>query len=286
MLEDQMEQDAAGPPGMSAGATVPVEIVSRWDRTRVLFRAEVDATIPLFGRIRAALEFGVKARANLDGANLVGANLARANLARANLARANLDGANLARANLDGANLVGANLARANLAGANLARANLVGANLARANLDGANLVGANLARANLAGANLARANLAGANLVGAYLDGANLVDANLVGAYLDGANLVGANLVGAYLVGATWRHNVKLNRAPVKECTRSDGYLFRLLDCDCGWRVAAGCRFFTMEEAWRHWGYGERAGTDLGAESEDILVMFEHHIEREEKRA
>jgi hypothetical protein len=216
MLEDQMEQDAAGPPGMSAGATVPVEIVSRWDRTRVLFRAEVDATIPLFGRIRAALEFGVKARANLDGANLVGANLARANLA----------------------------------------------------------------------GANLARANLAGANLVGAYLDGANLVDANLVGAYLDGANLVGANLVGAYLVGATWRHNVKLNRAPVKECTRSDGYLFRLLDCDCGWRVAAGCRFFTMEEAWRHWGYGERAGTDLGAESEDILVMFEHHIEREEKRA
>jgi hypothetical protein len=231
---------------MTATATVPVEIVSRWDEAPVLFRAEVDAHIPLIGRIKAALEIGVKARANLAGANLAGAYLDSANLAGANLARAYL--------------------ARANLAGAYLA---------------GANLAGANLARANLAGANLA-----GANLAGAYLAGANLAGAYLAGANLDSANPDRANLAGANLAGAIWRDGVKLNRAPVKECTRSDGYLFRLLDCACGWRVAAGCRFFTLEEAWRHWGHGERAGTDLGAESEDILVLFEHHIERLETRA
>ncbi len=170
-------------------STIPVEIVSRWDRTKVLFRAEVDASIPLIRRIKAGLEVAVKARANLS----------RANLSEANLSWADLSGANLSRADL----------------------------------------TGANLSRANLSGANLSR---------------------------------------------AKWREGVTLKRAVVKEVTRSDGYLFRLLDCDCGWRVAAGCRFFTLDEAWRHWGYGDRANTALGEETEIILAMFEQHIEHEAK--
>ena len=184
--------------------------------------------------------------------------------------------ANLARAYLAGANLAGANLAGANLAGADLARADLAGANLA-----GANLARANLARANLAGAYLARANLAGAYLADAYLADANLADAYLAGANLAGANLAGAYLADANLAGAKWREGVTLNRAPVKECTRTDGHRFLLLDTSAGWRVQAGCRFFSMDEARRHW-EATRAGTDLGDETFDILVMFEHQIERE----
>ena len=75
--------------------TVTVNIVSRWDASRVLFAAEVDASIPVIGRIKAALTIAVGARAYLAGAYLAGAYLAGANLARANLA-----GADLARANL------------------------------------------------------------------------------------------------------------------------------------------------------------------------------------------
>jgi len=112
--------------------TVTVNIISRWDAERILFSAQVDASIGERFRLRAALEIAVKARANLAGANLAGAYLAGAYL----------DGAYLDGANLDGANLAGAYLARANLAGANLAGANLDGANLAGAYLDGAYLDG------------------------------------------------------------------------------------------------------------------------------------------------
>jgi uncharacterized protein YjbI with pentapeptide repeats len=80
------------------------------------------------------------------------------------------------------ANLVDANLGGANLGGANLWGANLRGANLVDANLRGANLRGANLGGANLGGANLRGANLGGANLGGAYLGDAYLGDAYLGG--------------------------------------------------------------------------------------------------------
>ncbi len=138
--------------------------------------------------------------------------------------------------------------------------------------------------RANLSWADLFGADLFGANLSGAGLSEANLSGAGLSEANLSGANLSGANLSWANLSGAKWREGVTLKQSPVKECTRSDGYLFRLLDCNVGWRVAAGCRFFTLEEAWKHWGHGERANTPLGEESEDILILFEHHIQRIEK--
>jgi hypothetical protein len=218
-------------------------IRNRWTDA-VLFEGRFDT-------IRLCVEAAVKADANLADANLAGANLAGAYLADANLADANLAGANLAGAYLAGANLADAYLARANLAGANLA------------------------------GAYLADANLAGANLAGAYLAGANLADANLAGANLAGAYLAGANLADANLAGAKWGEGILLQRRGIaKECSRSDGYRFLLLDSKQGWRVQAGCRFFTLPEAWRHW-ETTRANTPLGDETFDILVMFEHHAER-----
>ena len=124
---------------MSVGTMVK-QVITSWIDGRVLFECEVSADIAEGLRLKAALEIGVKARADLDGANLT----------RANLYGADLDGANLTRANLTRANLDGANLTRANLTRANLTRANLYGANLTRANLDGAEPYGANLDGANL----------------------------------------------------------------------------------------------------------------------------------------
>jgi hypothetical protein len=126
-----------------------------------------------------------------------------------------------------------------------------------------------------------ARANLSGANLSGANLSGAYLSRADL-----SGANLSGANLSGAYLSRAKWRDDIVLRRAGLaKDASRSDGHRFLLLDTEQGWRVQAGCRFFTLDEAWRHW-ERTRAGTDLGDETFDILMMFEHHAERVDARA
>jgi hypothetical protein len=131
---------------------------------------------------------------------------------------------------------------------------------------------------ASLAGASLTHASLVGASLVGASLAGASLTHASLVG-----ASLAGASLVGASLVGAMWREGIKLRgRGIAKEATRSDGYRFMLLDTEAEgrWRVHAGCRFFTMPEAWQHW-KATRDNTPLGEETFDILALFEHHAER-----
>ena len=76
--------------------TVTVNIISSWDSSEILFSADVDASIDERCRLRAALEIGVKAGADLVGANLVGADLAGANLVGANLAGANLVGASFA----------------------------------------------------------------------------------------------------------------------------------------------------------------------------------------------
>ena len=85
--------------------TVTVNIVSRWDSDKVLFSADVDASIGERYRLRAALEIGVKRGANLGDANLGGAYLGDAYLGGANLGGANLGDAYLGGANLGGANL-------------------------------------------------------------------------------------------------------------------------------------------------------------------------------------
>jgi hypothetical protein len=119
-----------------------------------------------------------------------------------------------------------------------------------------------------------------GANLVGASLVGANLAGANLVGASLDGASLYRAYLAGASLAGASLAGGCVATGVPARRATRSDGYEFFLWPTDKGWRVGAGCRWFTPDEAWRHW-EATRAGTALGDETFDILTMFELHMER-----
>jgi hypothetical protein len=146
-----------------------------------------------------------------------------------------------------------------------------------------ADLAGANLSGADLSGADLSDANLSRADLSGAYLSRANLSDADLSGANLSGANLSGADLSGANLSGAVWRSGFTLNRSPVRIAHRGDGHTFYLLDTSQGWRISAGCRFFTPDEAWRHWTQ-TRADTPLGDESLDILTFFEIVIERETK--
>ena len=168
-----------------------------------------------------------------------------------------------------------ANLIGANLSGANLSGANLIGANLRVANLRVADLRGADLCRADLGGADLR-----GADLRGADLRGADLRVADLCGAYLLGANLHGADMRGAYLLGA------ELTGAPLRRAQREDGYEFYLWPTTDGYRVQAGCRWFTFDEAWAHWcgPAAERLNTPLGDESHDILVMFSLALDRVER--
>jgi len=126
--------------------------------------------------------------------------------------------------------------------------------------------------------------------IIEAVKSGANLSEANLSGADLSGADLYRANLFradlsGANLSGAKWRDGFTLRSNPARIAYRADGHTFYLLDTiEGGWRVAAGCRFFTMDEAWRHWGQ-TRGNTPLRDESLDILTMFELHIARVDGR-
>lgn len=104
--------------------TVTVEIPRRLTG-EAIFTAEVDAGIEERFRMRAALEAGVRAEANLMSANLEGADLAGAKLGDAVLPGATFVGADLAGADLSGAELDGANLSGADLAGADLDSADL-----------------------------------------------------------------------------------------------------------------------------------------------------------------
>ena len=66
-----------------------------------------------------------------------------------------------------------------------------------------------------------------------------------------------------------------------IKTASRSDGHSFFLKDCgEHGYMLEAGCRWFTMTEAEKHW-TETRLGTDLGNETFDILRLFKVHITR-----
>ena len=112
-------------------AAVTVNIVSRWDSSRVLFSHQTTAKREASGlAMRDAMGAAVKSGANLSDANLSDAYLSDANLRGANLSGANLSGANLRGANLSGAYLRGANLSGANLRGTNLSGAKVSGLTL------------------------------------------------------------------------------------------------------------------------------------------------------------
>jgi hypothetical protein len=131
-----------------------------------------------------------------------------------------------------------------------------------------------------LHGAWLQGAVLHGAWLQGAFLQGADLRCADLQGAFLQGADLQGAVLQSADFQGAKIADGITVVASPARRATRADGYEFFLWPTDAGWRVRAGCRFFTMDEAWRHWRL-DRANTLRNVESQDILTMFDLHIQR-----
>ena len=68
---------------------------------------------------------------------------------------------------------------------------------------------------------------------------------------------------------------------AHVKIISRSDNYTFTLFKCEDNiWKLTADCRYFTMEEAEKHW-LATRTGTLLGDETMDILDLFKKHIAR-----
>ena len=129
----------------------------------------------------------------------------------------------------------------------------LAGGGGERANLSGANLSGANLRDANLRGANLSVADLSGANLRDANLRDANMRVADLRGADLRVADLRGANLHGANLHGADLRGAKGILLLPVQD-TRGHSFT-HAVQTDSGWRIRAGCRDFSVEEAREHWG-------------------------------
>ena len=60
---------------------------------------------------------------------------------------------------------------------------------------------------------------------------------------------------------------------APVITATRSDGYTFLIAPTPEGPRIIAGCRYFSLEQARKHWA-NTRGGTRLGQES---LALVDH---------
>ena len=102
--------------------TIKFDVRNRYTGV-VQFTAEINCPADDLPSVKLglAVQWAVKAGANLADAYLGGANLADANLADADLA-----GANLARANLAGANLAGANLADAKNADLAIARTRIL----------------------------------------------------------------------------------------------------------------------------------------------------------------
>ena len=84
-----------------------------------------------------------------------------------------------------------------------------------------------------------------GADLRGADLRRADLRRADLCYADLSSANLSGANLRGAYCRNVIGYLDLGFDNR---------GYHFRAVLHDDGWRINAGCRWFTVAEALSHW--------------------------------
>lgn len=181
---------------------------------------------------------------------------------------------------LEGADLSFLNLSDTNLRGAKLARAKLDNSMVIYSNLEGADLKEAALRNTNMHGSILTKANLERAWLIRTQFASAVLENANLHGATLTDVNFSQTNLTGAKYKGVT------LGRCgAVAQAKRSDMHSFQLIHCADGqWRVMAGCRWFTLPQAWKHW-EDTRRNTDLGEETYDILVMFEHQAARMDKK-
>lgn len=129
-------------------------------------------------------------------------------------------------------------------------------ADLRRADLEGATLTGVDLRRAVMTGVDLRRADLRRAVLWGADLRGADLRCADLEGATLAGADLRRADLRRATLTGATLTGATLTGARGLYELDMTDprGYRPVAVAHPDGWRIASGCRWFTVPEAVAHW--------------------------------
>jgi uncharacterized protein YjbI with pentapeptide repeats len=144
--------------------------------------------------------------------------------------------------------------------------------------LRGADFREANLRLADLQWADLRRADLSEAILEGAYLRGANLCEANLRAANLQWADLREADLRGADLHGANLRYvdlqyvNLIDTKGIVYLGTDPRGYRFVGVQHDDGWRISAGCRWFTIDEAKIHWANNSDALARINILSEKTI--------------
>lgn len=163
------------------------------------------------------------------------------------------------QANLRGADLPGTDLRGANLHGANLRGANLRGANLRGANLRDTVLAEANLTEADLREANLCRATIHETCLRGANLSKANLSQATLAGSDLTDAQLTGATLCSTRFNGANLRWAIDLVELDMVDPRGYRPVAIRHYD---GWKIASGCRWFTIDEALEHWGNSRYVGS------------------------
>ena len=118
------------------------------------------------------------------------------------------------------------------------------------------------------------RANFRCADLRDANLWYANLQDANLRGADLRGVDLRGADLRDTDL-----RDAIGIILLPVQDMR---GYSFaHAIECEAGWRVRVGCRYFTISEAKKHW--GENYGGDR--EQGDMYLYAIEWLEKKLER-
>ncbi len=169
------------------------------------------------------------------------------------------------------------------------ARADLQNADLRYANLRYANLPGADLRDADLRNANLLNTDLRNADLQGAYLLNADLQGANLQGAYLRGADLRGANLRdadlrGAYLLGADLRNADLRGAIGLVYLTQTDaGYsvLAQQPEPEAPWRIRAGCRDFSIDEAIAHWSSPDYHTPSSGRRCVAAIEWFRKETER-----
>lgn len=100
------------------------------------------------------------------------------------------------------------------------------------------------------------------------------LVDGNGKRADLSNADLRGADLSRAYLSGADLRA-ADLRAADLSRCTgfmllpvqdaRGYSWPHAVQQKDGTWKIRAGCRFFTIEEAREHWGAGYKGDREIG---------------------
>ena len=91
---------------------------------------------------------------------------------------------------------------------------------------------------------------------------GANLLGANLYRADLREADLRYANLRGADLTGVDLHGAVGVVHPPVND---PRGHRCVAIARPDGWRIASGCRWFTLDEAEAHWGDQYEGDRDIG---------------------